>query len=73
MSLLRNPNFEIGFNSWKKFNHANNVIVNVGGSAGPSPYSGSNVAFIVSTAIGGSIAQDVPNVNANSVSAFAYV
>ena len=73
MSLLRNPNFEAGFSPWQRINFANNVTVNVGGSAGPAPYSGSNVAFVISTALGGSVGQDVANVNANSLSAFAYV
>jgi hypothetical protein len=75
MSLLQNPNFESGSFSlpWKKINFQNSVIVNVGSSVGPPPYSGSNVAFVVSQANGGSIGQDVTGVNAPSLSAFAYV
>jgi len=69
MSLLQNPNFESGSFSlpWKKINFPNNVIVNVGSSVGPPPYSGSNVAFVVSQANGGSIGQDVTGVDAPHV------
>lgn len=73
MSFLKNPSFDLGTSSWNAINLAGSVQFNVGVSPFPPPVTGSNIASMVSQVKGGSIGQDVANINARSVTCLAYV